>query len=293
MDGRVQEWHGGPLTRPAGWPGSRHRAPSAARGVLAVALVLVLSLGAAVLAGGLPWPGTAGPGAWPGVSGPATGRPTPGSGAADAPLGQPVDAPATGTWDFLRYQDDGVTPVAYDPCRPVRYVVRPDGAPPGADRLVAEAVAEVAAATGLRFVHDGATDEAYSESRPPHQPGRYGDRWAPVLLTWATPAEAPGLAGPVAGLGGSHPVTAGGPWVYVTGALTVDAAWAATAARSPDGRADVRAVLVHELAHVVGLAHVDDPAELMHPENDGQRELGGGDRAGLARLGRGACEPAL
>ena len=293
MDGRVQEWHGGPLPRPAGRPGSRHRTPSAARGVLAVALVLVVSLGAAVLAGEVPWPGTAGPGPRAGAAGPATERPTPGFEAADAPLGLPVDVPVTGTWDFLQYQDDGVTPVAYDPCRPVHYVVRPDGAPPGADRLVADAVAEVAAATGLRFVHDGPTDEAFSESRPLHQPDRYGDRWAPVLLTWATPAEAPGLAGTVAGLGGSDAVSAGGPWVYVTGAVTVDAAWAAAAARSSDGRGDVRAVLVHELAHVVGLDHVDDPTQLMHPENDGQRELGSGDRAGLAELGRGACEPAL
>jgi hypothetical protein len=171
--------------------------------------------------------------------------------------------------------------------------VRPDGAPPGGDRLVADALAEVSAATGLRFVSDGTTDEAPAEGRPAHQPERYGDRWAPVLVTWATPAEVPALAGTVAGLGGSDAVSAGGPWVYVTGAVTVDADWAAAAARSPGGRADVQAVLVHEFGHVVGLDHVDDPAELMYPDNDGQRQLGPGDRAGLAALGRGVCEPAL
>jgi hypothetical protein len=31
----------------------------------------------------------------------------------------------------------------------------------------------------------------------------------------------------------------------------------------------------------------------MHVANDGQVDLGPGDLAGLARLGRGACEPRL
>ncbi len=299
--GRVPQWAldevTGHAVEPASWragtSGGPPRRGSAARDLLAVVLVLAAGLGAAHLAGEVRWPGAPGPAAGSGAPAVAPQRPTPGFEAADAPLGRPAEAPAAGTWDFLQYQDDGVTPVAYDPCRPVHYVVRPGGAPPGGDRLVADALAGVSAATGLRFVSDGTTDEAYSESRPAHQPERYGDRWAPVLVTWQTPAENPALAGPVAGLGGSDAVSGGGPWVYVTGAVTIDAEWAAGAVRSAVGRADVRAVLLHEFGHVVGLDHVDDPAELMHPENDGQRQFGPGDLAGLSRLGQGACEPAL
>jgi hypothetical protein len=46
---------------------------------------------------------------------------------------------------------------------------------------------------------------------------------------------------------------------------------------------------MHELAHVVGLAHVDDPRELMYADNLGHQAFGPGDLTGLAALGRGRC----
>ena len=50
-----------------------------------------------------------------------------------------------------------------------------------------------------------------------------------------------------------------------------------------------RAIAMHELGHLVGLAHVDDERELMDAQNHGQVDFGPGDRRGLARLGRGRC----
>ena len=47
--------------------------------------------------------------------------------------------------------------------------------------------------------------------------------------------------------------------------------------------------MVHELAHVIGLNHVNEPTELMAATNNGQIELGPGDREGLARLGSLPC----
>ena len=47
--------------------------------------------------------------------------------------------------------------------------------------------------------------------------------------------------------------------------------------------------MLHELAHVVGLAHVSEPMELMFTDNTGQVTFGPGDLEGLARLGSLPC----
>lgn len=222
---------------------------------------------------------------------PNASAPPPGVEAGRAPLGTPPVIADAGGYRFLDSPEPGQEMVAYDPCRPVHWVLRPDGAPPGGRQLVEEAVAEISAATGLRFVHDGTTTEGPSARRAPYQPDRYGRRWAPVLIAWSDPAEMPDLAGDVVGLGGSAPRQAPGkPLVYVTGQVALDAPGLAAVLQRPGGAAQVRATIVHELAHVVGLAHVEDPAQLMHPSG-GPTRPAAGDRAGLARLGAGSCVP--
>ncbi|WP_299959143.1 matrixin family metalloprotease [uncultured Modestobacter sp.] len=221
--------------------------------------------------------------------------PTAGIEAADDPLGTPLAPPAGGgAHQFAQLQDDGVAPVAYDPCRPVHYVVRPDNAPYGADLLVSDAVARISAVTGLQFIDDGATDEAPSDTRDPFQPDRYGDRWAPVLITWDTVAEQPDFAADVAGQAGSLAVSVGdGSAVYVTGAVELDAAQFTEIVGRPGGQAVARAIVLHEFAHLVGLDHVDDPAQLMYPTTSAVLDFAAGDLTGLSRLGAGACVPAL
>ena len=121
----------------------------------------------------------------------------------DHPLGvAPRPGPST-AYRYMNTQQDKVTAVPYDPCRPIHYVTRPDGAPPGEDPLIAAAaaaaVAGAGAATGLWFVNDGRTAEAASRQRQAFQPDRYSDRWAPVLLVWETADEQPDFGVDVAG----------------------------------------------------------------------------------------------
>ena len=225
---------------------------------------------------------------------PGAAAPPRGVEASDRPLGTPPAVTPSERYRLHPSPDPDQAVVAYDPCRPVHYVVRPDHAPEGSEELVAQAVTEVSAATGLRFVHDGPTTEAPGDRRDTYQPGRYGKRWAPVLIAWSEPGENPGLAGDVVGLGGSSYAKApGGTLVYVAGQVTLDAPDMAKMLQHPGGTAQVRAIIMHELGHVVGLDHVDDPTQLMHADNVGVTGFADGDRAGLARLGAGACVPQL
>lgn len=214
---------------------------------------------------------------------------------ADHPLGAAPAAPVGGgSHAFLAVQGDGKTPVAYDPCRPIHYVLRPDNAPAGGQQLIADAVARVSQVTGLRFLYDGLTEEPAAKNRALYQPDRYGKRWAPVLISWDTTIEDPDLAADVAGEAGSARISLAGPTVYVTGAVVLDAAQFAQILDRPGGTAEARAIVLHELGHLVGLGHVADPTQLMYPEaSPGVVDFAAGDLSGLSELGGGACVPGV
>jgi len=214
-------------------------------------------------------------------------------------------APAgSGTYSFSMMQTGTDEPVTFDPCRPIHYVTRTAAAGPGGARLVDEAVAQISAATGLKFVSDGLTHEAPSEQRPAFQPERYGQRWAPVLIAWSDESESPGLTGRVAGLGGGRPWRdTHGRLTYVTGTVWLDTP-ALMSGPSTGSSNGARGVIMHELGHVLGAAHVADPAQLMFGGERTARpgspsgplftgQLGPGDRAGLAQLGNGPCVPGI
>lgn len=222
--------------------------------------------------------------------------PPPGQEMQSEPLGTP--APVAERSDSYRFMNTGHGTqgyVAYDPCRPVHYVIRAENMPDDGKRMITEAIASVSNATGLQFIYDGLTTEDPAERRQLVQEDRYGSRWAPVLIAWVTPQEEPDVAGGTIGLGGSSFVSAGdSPTAYVSGAMLLDAPQIESLTRFPGGYEQARAIVMHELGHVVGLDHVNDPDQLMYAESNLEvTEFGAGDLTGLAKLGRGVCVPAL
>ncbi|MBB2921288.1 matrixin family metalloprotease [Cellulomonas cellasea] len=196
---------------------------------------------------------------------------------------------------FTRTQegpDGGTVPVAWSPCRPIHYVVNPAGAPVGFADTVAVAMRELSGLTGLVFVDDGVTAEAAVEQRGAYQPNLYGDRWAPVIVQFTDETADPGLAGRVAGMAGvqavADPTT--GLQHFTTGSVHLDV----TLLAQPSNGAEAvyLSVLRHELGHLIGLAHVENPTQIMNATAfvETYQE---GDLAGLAVLGRGACAPGL
>ena len=218
--------------------------------------------------------------------------PLPGTGVARAPRGTPpvVTTPSS-SYRFLMLQPLSKEPVAWDPCRVIHYVVRPDNAPAGGLALVQRAAATVSRATGLRLVYDGPTAETPKEDRDAYQPDRYGDRWAPVLVTWATTSEVPDFDDDVAGQAGPTRVRrpGNGAYVYVSGQVSFDAKGARTRMRHGD-RAEQEAIVLHEFGHLVGLGHADVGTQLMWAQARTQvQTFRAGDLTGLAALGGGQC----
>src|SRR5262249_38917260 len=154
-------------------------------------------------------------------------RPPAGTEEASRPLGVPASAPATrGRFEFVEHQPDAAQiPVAWDPCRPIHFVINPSGAPSDGEKLVHDAIAEVATKTGLVFTDDGTTTETPDKDRNAYLPERYDNkRWAPVLIAWSNENAFPSLSGSVAG-GGSPIRVIGndeGRFVYVSGSVVLD-----------------------------------------------------------------------
>lgn len=213
--------------------------------------------------------------------------------AAPAPLADPAPAPGgTGGYALLERQDDGSgRPVRWDPCRPIHYVIRSQGAPPGGEAAIRSSIELLQERTGLRFAFDGYTSEVPVQDRPTVQPERYGHRWAPVLVAWTDPAEYPAMAS-YAGLGGPDAISGRVPGRrrYVSGVVLLNREYLDQAVTWTGGDQRLRAVVLHEFGHLAGLDHVDDPAQLMHPQPTAHHGgFAAGDRRGLAALSGGPC----
>lgn len=192
-----------------------------------------------------------------------------------------------GDFAFLETQPDSDDPVTYDPCQPIHVVVSARRIVDGGDDLLDEALEQVSAASGLRFVVDGASRSADLAG----DSLRAADgSWKPVQVSWSDPAESSGLDGDVIGYAGSTPLDLDGHRWYVTGSVVLDGPQMKRLLKRRDGRAEARATIMHELGHLVGLDHVDEPGQLMQPQG---RPLlttwGEGDLSGLAVLGSGRC----
>jgi hypothetical protein len=203
-----------------------------------------------------------------------------------APTGSTAPAAVTDGYAFWDMREDG-SPVRWDQCAAIPWVLRVDGAPPGARSLLEEATARITEAGGPRFTYMGPSDEEPALSRAAFQPDRHGqDSWAPVLVAWAPP-HAGGLPLRDSDRAVSLPIAVDG--VFVSGQVVFNdrrdlqmdfedraTSWGATA--------------IHEFVHVTGLDHVDDPSQLMHRfAGSGPIEFGTGDLDGLGALTSPGC----
>lgn len=144
-------------------------------------------------------------------------------------------------------------------CGPISVVINPSGAPAGAVDDFIEAIDIVAQASGLPFRYDGLTELPLTDGWHPAPPG--ADQ-PPVLVGWVTPES--GLVDEVTGARATTRFrTNAHTKEIVTAKIAVNVNQDVRRAAGFDAVGSRGGVYLHELAHVAGLGHVDNPGQLM------------------------------
>lgn len=218
-----------------------------------------------------------------------------------APAPSPAPAANPNAYAFTLKNSDG-TPIRWNPCAAIHYVTNLAEAPPSAAADVDQAVRLLSAATGLSFVNDGSTTELPTSNRPVDQPARYGSGHSPLLIAWVRKAETniydgegPNTVGTAATTWiGATPGAANQEAAYVTGQVAIEPDATSSFPSGFGSGRTVGLVLLHELGHIAGLAHVSDTNQVMYPDlmPVAAAAYAAGDRNGLQRVGAAAgCLP--
>lgn len=192
-----------------------------------------------------------------------------------------------------QYELSGDRRTRWDSCRTLRWTFNPAHAPDRALRQLKAGVRRIHRGTGLEFDYVGKTMQ---------KPNPYGSnlKGADIILGWRTPSDYRLFADNprVLGVGGTTSTSGyrdaeGAVNRVLSGGVVFNAGWNSTLERG-FGRGQTQGeVIIHELGHVVGLAHTASRKQIMYyASTDHDADWGAGDLHGLRRVGdtRGCLE---
>ena len=192
----------------------------------------------------------------------------------NVPLTGMTGPPPSQPYAFSRVTSAG--PLRWNPCQPIRYVVNLGGYDPSSRAMINEAVERLQAATGLALVPAGDTTFTPTVANPTPSGTANGD----IVIALSDAAHTDLVPGSIVGRTDISYTS-----VIVKASVVVDMGdvgsrpeWSSTGAGP---------VLLHELAHAVGLAHVNDATQMMNAiaGPGGPTTYGAGDLTGLWQVG--------
>ena len=155
-----------------------------------------------------------------------------------APTAPPPASPAAAAPHQLLYRLSDGSFARWNPCTPIKYKVNASNVPAGTRALVDMAIARIGEVSGLTFQYAGETTSVSSTPEAGTQ----------AIIAFPTSAQSTSLTGSVVGLGGGR-YTSRGEVIAGFAFVRADVALSMSADR-------VLEVLLHELGHMMGLAHV-------------------------------------
>ena len=179
----------------------------------------------------------------------------------------------------------GLLGFRWNPCRPVTYRVNARGGYRGSTADIRTAFRRIGRITGIRFVYEGQTRRIAFRTRL--------DPRTDITVSWATPRQVPLLRGAIAALANNAVVRNRGIREAVKGQIALDRTTPIGPGYTLAGPPTWGQAFLHEIGHVVGLAHVGDRTQVMYPTiNRDNHVLGLGDRLNLVAVGIAAgCIP--
>jgi hypothetical protein len=200
------------------------------------------------------------------------------------PLTGPAGPPPTNPFNFTRLVNGA--PTRWNPCQPISYTINLGGYDPSFRQVIAEAVERLEAATGLVFLPGG--DSTFMPTNFAGTSTSPAD--GQLVIALGDNVQTDLVAGAIIGRAhiafGFAPQILRASVVVDMGDIGTQPPWLSGVGTGP--------VLMHELAHAVGLDHVPDATQLMNASasTSGPTTYGAGDLTGLWQLGAVAgCNP--
>ncbi len=240
-------------------------------------------------------------------TGPATPLADPAPTSTFNPARPPRPAPNQ-NYAYLFAQRAGMPPAPYsrggtgyygwDPCKPITFAVNASRATQSQIAALHLAVSQVETATGFDFIYVGeATGSMNTNSVDPRTTTGVT---AMAVIGFSDPYETPALSGNTFGIGGVGMGIDNQPQLIQSSigqpAYIVRKGFAfadiTDVARDNNPALETRlivSVLTHEIAHIIGLSHVDDSSQLMYGNLTSRQQFNTGDLNGLYNLGEPQC----